>query len=219
MEVIEKKYEEFIKTNIVENKKLIQYRDNNQLAIIPEGIEYISNDAFRNNNGIGAVVLPNTIKEIQDGFIKEAITEEEQDEFLGAFSGSINLIEVIIPKKLKRIPACCFAYCSSLKRITLPQSIIDIEKMAFYGCTNLEKVILPSNVKTIQMYAFYNCQSVKYIYIPKSVKYIGKYAFSGLSGNQTIIFEGSEKDTDFFHVGWNSGFDGKIIWNYKPNKN
>lgn len=218
MELVEKTIEEFKKTNIVENNILIKYNDNDEIISLPEQIKILGDYAFRNNQNLKAIFIPSSINRILDGHIEEAITEEEQDDFVGCFSRCMNLKEVRLSKNLKNIPACCFANCISLDNISVPNSVEEISKMAFYGCTNLNSVKLSTKLQSIQMYAFYECCSIKYLFIPKSVKYIGKYAFSGMTENQTIVFECEEKDSSVFHMGWRSGCESNIVWGYKKIK-
>ena len=217
MEILEKEYFEFVNENEVKDSTLLKYKENKENVIIPFGIKTLSSYAFRNNFAIKKLSMP-YIKSIEDGEIVEAMTIEELDDFVGCFSGCINLNQVFLSKELKRLPACVFSKCRELEKIIFMSDIVEIDKMAFYGCTNLQEIKLPSSLEIIKMYAFYNCISLKTLFIPKSVKYIGKYAFSGMTPMQTIIFECDEKQSSNFHPAWNVGSDCKIIWNYSVKK-
>ena len=217
MEILEKEYLEFVNNNEVSEATLIKYKENKENIIIPYGIKKLSSSAFRNNFKVKKLSMP-YVKSIEDGEIVEAMTIEEMDDFVGCFSGCINLNQVFLPKELTRLPACIFSKCRELEKVTFMSSVTEIDKMAFYGCTNLQDINLPSSLEIIKMYAFYNCISLKTLFIPKSVKYIGKYAFSGMTSMQTIIFECDENQAVNFHPAWNVGSECKFIWNYSLRK-
>ena len=115
-----------------------------------------------------------------------------------AFRSYIDLTEVTIPKKTKRIEknaflVCesltkvnlsdgleyigysCFAYCP-ISEITVPSSTKIIDEMAFMGCNNLKKVKLSEGLEEIGPEVF-ALTSIKEITIPSSVKTVCVGAF------------------------------------------
>ena len=205
----------FSENNEVKDGTLERYNDKDSYVVLPDEIKQISQIAFMDNNNIKAVFLPSAIRYIFDGYREESVYEDEEDKLVGAFSGCMNLEKVIMSEKLKSIPAMCFSNCLSLKEVKVYEGITNIGMMAFYNCVQMNVLRIPNSLETIQMYAFYNCYGLEYIFIPKSVKYIGKYAFSGLTNEQTIIFECSEKDSLNFHANWRGGCYSRVIWNYR----
>ncbi|MBQ7307264.1 MAG: leucine-rich repeat domain-containing protein [Clostridia bacterium] len=218
METTEKEYMDFITSNEVENDKLLRYKESKDTIVVPSKIKSLSNYAFRNNFKAKKILLSPMLKEIEDGEIQEAMTIEERDSFVGCFSGCINLKQIVLSKKLDRLPACVFSNCATLEKVFVQSDLKEIDKMAFYGCASLQEINLPNSLEMIKMYAFYNCISLKVLFIPKSVKYIGKYAFSGMTSAQTLVFECKEEEQQNFHWSWKEGAECKVIWNYSLRK-
>ena len=141
--------------------------------------------------------IPSSLKEvIIDGC--EIINES-------AFSGCVNLTNIIISEGVTAIGSGAFSGCSQLTSITIPDSITSINSNAFSGCTSL-KYNLYDNVgylgneynpylalvdvfyttkyctvnpstKVIADWAFSKCENLISITISEGVKSIGDYAF------------------------------------------
>ena len=93
----------------------------------------IGRDAFRENNSIKSVSIPETVTEIGPS----------------AFSFCGNLAIVQLPKTLTRIASNLFQGCSQLVSVNIPSSVLTIENWAFYGCSSLSSITLPSGLITI----------------------------------------------------------------------
>ncbi len=153
--------------------------------------EDLQSDIFWNNISILKVVLPDSIKVI-----------EQQ-----AFENCTNLKEIKLPEGLEILPLGIFRNCTSLTKISLPESLKTIESSAFDGCSSLTEVDIKEGVKTIEYYAFANCDSLTSIVIPDSVETIldGVFRFSDNLKNVTlsaslkeispVMFEGCESLT------------------------
>lgn len=215
MEFKEKTLEEFIKSNDVENNVLVKCKENDDVIVIPDGITAIGNKAFTKNFKVKAIFVPSSVKKIYPGYREESVYECEPDDYIGAFSNCLSLVKIRLPKNITEIPDSTFANCSNLTDIEIPSKVTNIGKMAFYGCTNLENVILPDGLLQMQMYSFYNCSYIKNLIVPKSVNFIGKYAFSGMTEEQTVYLQCSEKDAENFHPAWRSGAECKFVFNFK----
>ena len=127
----------------MENKKNIeelvvfsgQYDDcaENSRVVIPEGIEEIGENAFREFSCLTEVVLPRSLKRISACAFAGCMNlkrvemqfgiEEILDE---AFSSCSSLTSVNIPDSVKRIGEGCFEACASLSQVKLSESVIMI---------------------------------------------------------------------------------------------
>ena len=116
-------------------------------------IEAIYYDTFKNSVNLKRVILPPTIKSIDNN----------------AFCGCINLSEINLPDSIERIGNSCFEN-SGIKEITLPESLEKIPDNAFKDCKELLEVVIPSNVKTIYHSAFENCDKIWHVVISEGFR-------------------------------------------------
>lgn len=160
------------------------YRSAVQKAIIPEGVEYIGDEAF-GYSYLKEVSLPNGLSSmgvfvfancasLHTVTLGENITRIEQ----GAFSKCEKLANVQWPSALVEIGAKAFADCKALTAVELPQGVKLLGEGAFQGCTALEKVTLPEDMTEIGDYAFSGCKNIPEIRLPLGLKRIGNGAFS-----------------------------------------
>lgn len=122
--------------------------------------------AFDNDSKPGiieTIVLPNTIREIDDF----------------AFSGNKNLRSINIPKGVVRIGGCAFEDCESLEEIILPSSLKVIYRSAFRNCIKLKTITIPESVRKIGPFAFDECKSLKQVIVESQETKIYPNAFSG----------------------------------------
>ena len=142
------------------------FLDNNiSELVIPEGIERIGLNAFKNCILLKKVTLPDSLKVIE----------------LGAFSGCISLKEIVIPHKVKVINNGVFKNCSKLEKVVLPEGLLRIEEDAFNNDQLLSDINIPRSVNYIGKHAFRYCYGIKDLYISENLKKIHKKAFYGCS--------------------------------------
>lgn len=139
---------------------------------IPNTVEGISGDCFKNCKNLKTVEVPSSVKVVSSN----------------AFHGS-TVETVVLSEGIEVIDSCSFWNVKTLKTITIPSSVKRIENQAFDGC-GLESVILNEGLETIGNYVFQNCKNLKEIVIPASVKIIGGSCFLG-SGIERAEFKGT----------------------------
>lgn len=115
----------FTVTNGVLSFDSSEYYGDGELEV-PETIDgqtvtVIGADCFKDCDKLTTVILPKTLKEIDDR----------------AFSGCSNLRGIYIPEGVTRIGNSAFANCSSLEAIYLPESIEIIADRALFRCPKL----------------------------------------------------------------------------------
>ena len=154
--------------------------DSNGEVIIPDGIEKIEPDAFRDNEKVKKVIMPDTVIEIGDN----------------AFLGCKNLEEIKFSSNLKNIGNDAFLDCTALKSIELPKSIEQIGEEAFARCEELKKVLIDheARIKELQESIFYECKKLKELSIPESIEKIGEYAFHECSSLEKISIPDTLKE-------------------------
>ena len=99
-----------------------------------------------------------------------------------------DIIKVILPEGLKKLPHRIFENDCNLKDINIPNSVGSIDSHAFSGCESLKSITLPDNLKTIDENAF-SWTGLKSITIPENVEEIGYLAFTSTGLKSVIIPE------------------------------
>ena len=162
-------------------------------------ITKIPEQAFREKNLTGNLVIPNSVTEI--GYLA----------FAGCTGFKGNLT---IPNSVTTIGNSAFQECSGFTgKLTISSSVTTIGNMAFYGCSEFTgDLTIPNSVTTIGNYAFANCKGFTGdLTIPNSVTTIGNSAFvdcKGFTGDLAISNSVTNiGDRAFFNC---SGFTGNL---------
>lgn len=143
------------------------------------GVEVIASQAFVNARNITSIVLPASVKAIDEG----------------AFARSSLVSCDLSATSIKAIPANAFAGSEKLANVILPDGLAEIGENAFgvakegntlYACKALKSIDL-KNVKTIGAHAFEN-SALESIALPAGVTEIPTYAFKG-TAIRTVNFE------------------------------
>ncbi|MBR5760018.1 MAG: leucine-rich repeat protein [Thermoguttaceae bacterium] len=175
-----------------DGKTLLEYpsgADRENYAV-PQGVEIINDDAFRENTTLKSVELPQNLVEIKSG----------------AFSECSALTSVVVPEGTKLVGFHAFADCVSLKSFVVPQSVEEIGSDAFSGCAALtsidvakenpnyrtiDGVLFSKDGKTLVVYPS-GKETARYV-VPKEVETIEKCAFGVCKALTSIDVEkGSE---------------------------
>ncbi|KAK8893013.1 hypothetical protein M9Y10_030270 [Tritrichomonas musculus] len=88
-----------------------------------------------------------------------------------------NLIEITIPKLVRKIPAHSFEHCHYLKVVQFDEDSLleEIEEFGF-ASTGIEKINLPKSLKIIGSHSFFDCHKLKEVSFEGEI--IGEEAFS-----------------------------------------
>ena len=170
---------------IIEDNVLTKYNGNSKAICIPEGVTCIGHRAFEECAEIESVIFPSTLTKISSF----------------AFSGCINLSNVVMQDGVRDIDYRAFACCKKLSKIMLPATIENITIGAFSECNNMEISVTDNNKK---FKSDGNCLISKETntllfgtsksQIPDYVKKIGSYAFDGCEKAMSVIIpEGVEE--------------------------
>ncbi len=160
-------------------------------------IETIPNSALYDRWGVDKVVLPESVKKIDNyAFYGSGIKEINLPDGLAniegdAFRECYNLESVKIPAGVKAIPDLCFYGCRNLKNVYLSDSLLSIRSQAFQNCA-LTELVIPEQVSEISSYAFDSNKSLKKVTFNKNLVNIRECAFRGCAID-SIIFPTSLK--------------------------
>ena len=160
----------------------------------------IGKEAFAGVRNItGALMIPNTVKEIGDG----------------AFRGCISFNKhLTLSKNLTKIGKEAFSGCKKLiGTLSIPNTVTEIGDNAFYGCEGLNGYLKISNkLQRIGNYVFYGCSRlIGGLTIPNSVTEIGERAFQNCTGfNGTLTLSNKLETIGESAFNGCSGFTGSL---------
>jgi hypothetical protein len=163
------------------------YYDSGKVSriVIPEGIEYIEEDAFGGCFFLSNVQLPNSLLSIGDyafgscaDLVSIELPENLENLGRGAFDACYGLETVNIPKGITQIGDCTFRECRALAEIVLHDGITSIGHSAFYDCSSLISITIPNGVTEILISTFASCNALQTVRLPDTLKSIGNNAFA-----------------------------------------
>lgn len=134
---------------------------NVEQVLFGDKVEYIPVGLCNMMNKLTSVVLPETVKIIDDY----------------AFA-STRLQSMVVPNSVTKLGMSAFWGCEELKQITIGECVEEIGDYAFSRCSNLESVVIPNSVMSLGDEAFWSCTNLKSAVIGKGVTRIGNYTFS-----------------------------------------
>ena len=168
------------------------------LLELPDTVTEIGDFAFRDCDGVDAIVLGSRVRSIgRAAFSGTAIAELAIPPSVTRIGGNIglgceNLVTItaegsswftvqdglLYDAELEKLYCCPMARTSA----TLAESVTEIGAEAFGGCARLKKLTLPAGVEEIGAAAFSGCTGLSEIVLPDSVVSVGEDAFSGCTG-------------------------------------
>ncbi|MGN1403683.1 MAG: leucine-rich repeat protein [Ruminococcus sp.] len=128
---------------------------------LPDSIESIPGDYFKDCANLGDITIPETVKTIEAGAFQNTgirrITIPETVEYISpdAFQNCKLLLEVTFCNSIEEITSEMFAGCEELKSVTLPDTVTSIGDNAFAGTkVDANDFTFPENLQTIGKNAF-----------------------------------------------------------------
>lgn len=138
--------------------------------------------AFNGNSTVETLILPNTIKSINDR----------------CFQSCLKLKEVYIPSGI--IGGLSFYGCNNLNKVILGINVTEIQAEAFYGCKDLENFVIRSEKIELSGYGnFLVCSKLKEIKINqdnKSYKVIDGVMYT-IDGKKIVIYPTGKEDDEY----------------------
>lgn len=140
----------------------------------------IAADAFKAENSLRSVVIPETYTYVGDyAFYDcdalESVTFEGENIAVigkGAFEGCDVLSSLTLPGSVESVGNFAFKECVSLTNIDLSGKVKEIGEGAFYGCSALEKISLSNDIEKISKNAFFGCDALEFT-VENNACYLG----------------------------------------------
>lgn len=114
------------------------------LLTIPEGVESVRSEAYKNRKDLKKIVFPKSLRLIGKR----------------AFQGCSNLEEIKLEDGLLHINDFAFSDCWSLTGVTLPETLVRIGHHAFYRCKMAGDFHLGKNLKSVKATSFACCSGI-----------------------------------------------------------
>ena len=127
---------------------LAGYSGNGVCVTLPEDVEEIGQDVFRDHARLKQINIPKTVRLFgSHAFSMTAWLEEQRqksemvvvNEVL--LDGALCKGKVVLPKEIRRVASWCFAGNINITELEIPTDRIGIESLAFRNCLNLKKII------------------------------------------------------------------------------
>ncbi|EKV57159.1 hypothetical protein A966_06815 [Brachyspira hampsonii 30446] len=181
----------------------------------------IKDNAFKDNNNIAAIKLPETIKTIGESAFENCSTLSEinfpssiETIKTSSFNKCIKLTKADLSKtKITAIANKVFYNCISLTSVVLPDTLTIINIESFAYCYSLYDINFTSKLTYILPSAFISCKSLTKISLPSSLKYIYGYSFGDCSSLSDVEYLGDNVNNIQIKNG--NVFDG-YVENSKP---
>lgn len=110
-------------------KQLVSFISDDCEFIVPEGVESIGEKAFSGKSHLQRIVLPNTLKVIDDE----------------AFFDCDALISVSIPENVSQIGSCSFGDCMSLRKVVFNGVPLKMKRSMLAGCEDIREISIPAD--------------------------------------------------------------------------
>ena len=182
------------------------YSGTNTNLVIPSTlggykVTKIGSSAFKNNNSIVSLTIPNSVEEISDlafsGCLSlSSVSLGNNLKRIGsyAFYQNKGLLSIVIPNSVTEIGGEAFKECSKLATVSIGNSVNTMYGNVFENCTSLKKVTIAYGTTVIGDSAFENCISLNSISIPNSVTKIGEWSFYKCSALTSVNIPDSVKE-------------------------
>ena len=152
---------------------------------IQPGVEELSTSMFDGCINLNTVVLPSTLKRIDDCCFYncqklKSVTIPTNLEYIGqlAFAGT-GLTSVTVPDSVSFMEQGVFRDCTSLTSAKL--KVMNNAERCFCNCTALKSITLSDGTTHIPDYFATGCSTLTTINFPESLTYIGCYPFRSAS--------------------------------------
>ncbi len=164
--------------------------------IIEEGVTRIGDYAFRYENNLKELVIPDSVTAIgQEAFYSTGIYNDESNFEDGLLYVDDCLVyadeydlksDCVIREGTRLIAEYLFYENETVKSVTLPESLGYIGESAFACMKEPESITIPGNIKSVAGSAFDGCEKLSEVIISEGFENIAEYMFTGCKALKTV---------------------------------
>jgi hypothetical protein len=175
------------------------FRENDFLVnvTIPDTVTYIADGAFMNCMGLKSVTIPDSVTAIGRSVFcyctkLESIRIPGSVEFIGysTFQGCEKLASVELNEGLVQVEGGAFDGCTALESICIPSTLTNTGG-PFTRCTALRNVTFAPGTESVTANLLSGCPGIIEMEIPDSVTFIGESAFQNCENLESVTIPGS----------------------------
>ena len=148
-------------------------------------VAVVGTDAFDGCTALSRIKVPDIGTWLRNGFQNASSNPLRFAEHL--YVGGHELIDVVIPDSIDRVPNYAFYNFTAMKSITFGQKLTSIGQSAISMCKGLKSVVIPDAVTTIGEKAFSTCIALESLTIGSGVRTIGDRAFFACTALNQVV--------------------------------
>ncbi len=151
--------------------------------VIPDGVTWIGDWAFRGCSSLTSVTIPDSVTSIGRSAFEGCTSLTN---FYGKFASEDGRCLIVDGKLVAFAPF-------GLTQYSIPDIVTSIGYKAFSGCTSLTSITIPDSVTKIEYDAFYGCSSLTKVYCKPTTPPSGNWSMFGsnASGRKIYVPRGS----------------------------
>lgn len=167
---------------------LVKYMGSDAVVTIPDHVKVIVNSAFKDNENVFSVFVPDSVSSIESEAFSNVNTIVYNGDAEGSRWGAKKRLKTtgVVDGNFIFEGDTLVSYLGTDPDVDIPNNVRVIDYAAFYDNTFINSINIPNSVTAIGDYAFYNC-SLNPVIVPNSVTSIGKKAFYG---TDTLFYAG-----------------------------
>lgn len=162
---------------------LKKYLGKSKDVIIPDNVNIIGSESFKEHTKIETLIIPNSVKKIEGALFSYNDIDDYKDD-KDYEKNKPKLKSLIMGNGIETVGPFAFLNCENLENVTFGNNLLSIESNAFYNCNSLRKLDLSNTkLKEIGDSAFENCTNINKLQLPNTIEIINDYAFANTNAN------------------------------------